>query len=79
MFKTKRLGVFFWRHTMKKEDEISKIFNDSMAVKNAMQKGTHAALLKHKQLGYPICVWRDEKVTWIDPENINVLNNNIKK
>lgn len=51
-------------------DEISKIFNDEHTVTNAIQAGINAALLKHKQLGQPICVWREGKVVWIAPEDI---------
>jgi hypothetical protein len=53
------------------EDEISRVFNDADIVTSAIQAGINAALLKHKQLGNPICIWRDGKVMWIAPENIN--------
>lgn len=55
---------------MKAEDEISRVFNDDNAVRTAIQTGINAALLKHKKLGHPICVWREGKVVWIAPENI---------
>lgn len=55
---------------MKTDDEITKIFNDPYAVRKAIQTGINAALLKHKQLGKPICVWRDGNVVWIEAENI---------
>lgn len=58
------------KKTNQAEDEISRIFNDAEAVTTAIQAGINAALLKHKQLGNPICVWRDNKVVWIAPENI---------
>ena len=54
------------------EDKISRIFNDESTVTNAIQAGINAALLKHKQLGQPICVWREGKVVWIAPENIKL-------
>jgi hypothetical protein len=38
----------------------------------AMQKAIHKALWQHKQLGNPICAWRDGKVVWIAPEDIPV-------
>lgn len=59
------------KNTGKTEDEISRIFNDADAVTTAIQAGINIALWKHKQLGNPICVWRDGKVVWIAPENIN--------
>jgi len=55
-------------------DEITRIFNDPEAVKNAIQIGIREALLKHKKLGYPVCEWRDNKVVWIQPEDINIKN-----
>lgn len=57
---------------IKVNDEISKIFNDIDSVKTAIQAGINAALMKHKQLGNPICVWRNDKVVWISPEDINI-------
>ncbi len=30
------------------------------------------ALLKHKQAGNPVCVWRNDRVEWIQPEDIPV-------
>lgn len=56
------------------DDEISRIFNDADAVTSAIQAGINAALWKHKQLGNPICVWRDGMVVWIAPENIKAKN-----
>jgi hypothetical protein len=58
------------------EDEISKIFNNPEKLTQIIQAGIQAALLKHKQAGNPICEWQDNKVVWIQPEQINV---NIKK
>jgi len=52
------------------EDRISKILNDPSKVTQILQSGIQDALLKHKQAGNQICVWRDDKVTWIPPEEI---------
>lgn len=52
------------------EDNISKIMNDTSKVTKIIQAGIRAALLKHKQAGNQICVWRDNKVIWIPPEKI---------
>ena len=62
------------KKSIQKEDEISRIFNDADAVTNAIQAGINAALLRHKQTGNPICVWRDGKVVWIAPEEIQPKN-----
>jgi hypothetical protein len=56
----------------REDDEILNVFNDVDTVRAAMQAGINAALLRHKKLGYPICVWRNGKVEWIAPENIKI-------
>ena len=56
----------------KNNDSISIILNDSARVTMIIQEGIKTALLKHKQVGNPICEWRDNKVVWISPENIPV-------
>lgn len=56
------------------EDEISRIFNNADIVTDAIQKGINTALLLHKQLGKPICVWREGKIVWIPPEEIKIKN-----
>ncbi len=54
------------------KDRISRIFSNNKIVTDAIQKGINAALLRHKQLGKPVCVWRNGKVVWIAPKNIKV-------
>lgn len=54
------------------DDEIAAVFNDPDIITKAIQAGIKLALLKHKQAGNPICEWRDNKVHWIAPEEINV-------
>ena len=56
----------------KNDDSISIILNDSAKVTMIIQEGIKTALLKHKQVGNPVCEWRDNKVVWISPENIPV-------
>ena len=53
-----------------REHEISRILNDPKKVRDALQKGINDALLLHKKMGNPICVWRDGKVAWIAPDDI---------
>lgn len=56
----------------KNEDKISKIMNDPKKVRDIIQSGINAALLKHKQAGNPVCEWRNDKVVWVQPEDIVV-------
>jgi hypothetical protein len=46
--------------------------NDNDAITAAMQEAVREALLLHKKLGYPIAVWRNDCVEWIQPEDIPV-------
>lgn len=59
-------------NTHQVEDEISRVFNNPDIITKAIQKAINAALLKHKQAGNPVCEWRNDKVVWIAPEEINV-------
>jgi hypothetical protein len=52
------------------KDKISQLFNNHEIITAAIQKGINTALLRHKQLGMPVCVWRNGKVVWIAPKNI---------
>ena len=52
------------------DDEISKVFHNPAMITKIIQAGIHAALLKHKQAGNPICEWRNNEVHWISPEQI---------
>jgi hypothetical protein len=54
------------------KDRISQIMNDSKKVRDIIQLGINAALLKHKQAGNSVCEWKNGKVFWVQPENIIV-------
>jgi hypothetical protein len=45
---------------------------DVQFIKQALGRGVRQALWQHKQLGNPICVWEDNQVVWIAPEDIEV-------
>lgn len=59
----------------KNDDKISEVMSDPMRIRDIIQSGINAALLRHKQAGNPVCEWRDNKVVWIKPENIRVGRN----
>lgn len=46
--------------------------DDIDAILAAMRQGVREALLLHKRLGNPIAVWRNDRVEWIQPEDIVV-------
>jgi predicted ABC-type ATPase len=47
-------------------------FQDVALIERAVQRAVRAALLRHKQAGNSIAIWRDGGVVWIPPEDIPV-------
>ena len=56
----------------KHKDRITEALADKDKITKALTQGVHEALLKHKQAGNPIVVWRDGKMVWLKPEEIPV-------
>jgi len=57
---------------VKHKDNIAEAFADPERITQALAQGVRDALLKHKQAGNPIVIWRDGKIVWIKPEEIAV-------
>jgi hypothetical protein len=51
---------------------LSDRLHDAGLIERALVRAVQAALLRHKQAGNPVAVWRDGKVVWIAPEDIPV-------
>lgn len=51
---------------------IDELLADPTYVDRALTKASKDALLRHKKLGNPIAVWRDERVVWIPADQIPV-------
>ena len=45
---------------------------DEGAILKALEVGSRRAVRMHKLLGNPIAIWRDGKVVWIPPEEIQI-------
>lgn len=56
----------------KHKDRIAEAFADPDKITKALVRGVRDALLKHKQAGNPIVVWRNGKIVWLKPDEINV-------
>lgn len=52
--------------------DIGKLFNDREGMDRALAKAVRQALLQHKRMGNPVATWRDGKVVWVEPEDIEV-------
>ncbi len=45
---------------------------DPERIAELMREAVRAAILQHKRAGNPIAVWRDGRVEWIAPADIDV-------
>lgn len=53
-------------------DKIEEALADREKILKAIETGVREALKKHKQAGNPVVVWRDGKMVWLKPEEIQV-------
>lgn len=53
-------------------DKIDEALADRKRITQALADGVREALKKHKQACNPIVVWRDGKMVWLKPEEIQV-------
>ena len=56
----------------KHKDCIAEAFANPERITHALVRGVRDALLKHKQAGNPVVVWRNGKIVWLKPEEIPV-------
>jgi hypothetical protein len=57
-------------HDMKKD--IGKLLEDREGMHRALTKAVRQAVLQHKKMGNPVATWRDGKVVWIQPDEIDI-------
>jgi hypothetical protein len=53
-------------------DKIEEALADRERITQALAEGVREALKKHKQAGNPVVDWRDGKMVWLKPEEIQV-------
>jgi hypothetical protein len=53
-------------------DKIDETLADREKITDALATGVREALKRHKQAGNPVVVWRDGKMIWLKPEEIQV-------
>jgi hypothetical protein len=49
-------------------------FRNGAPIDAALKQAAREALILHKKLGHPIVEWRDGRVVWTPPENIEVAD-----
>jgi hypothetical protein len=52
--------------------DIDALVRDGAKIDAAMAEAARQAMLRHKQLGFPLVVWRDGQVVEIPPDEIVV-------
>jgi hypothetical protein len=50
--------------------DIEAIFREGVQIDRALETATREAILRHKQLGLPMPVWRDGKTVLVTPEEL---------
>lgn len=53
---------------------VSDRMRDSKGMEDAMAEAIQETVREHKLLGFPIVVWRDGKVVWVPPEEIELTD-----
>lgn len=52
--------------------DIDALMADGTEIDRAMRQAVREAVLMHKKMGYPVAEWRDGKVVWLQPDEINL-------
>ena len=53
-------------------DPIARAFEEGTPIDEALALAAREARRWHKLMGFPIVEWRDEKVHWVAPEDIEI-------
>jgi len=56
--------------TDSRKKDIEAIFAEGTEIDRALREAAQNAVLRHKLLGNPIAIWRDNKVCWLQPDEI---------
>ncbi len=52
--------------------DIDRILADSRLIEAALRRAVRAALERHKRAGNPVAAWKDGRVEWITPEDLDL-------
>ena len=51
---------------------VKELFEDGRAIDNALREAARDARGLHKALGNPMVTWKDGRVVWVQPEDVQV-------
>lgn len=52
--------------------DIGRIIREGTAIDRAMVAAQRRVILRHRQLGIPLVLWRDGQVVEVDPETVDL-------
>jgi isoaspartyl peptidase/L-asparaginase-like protein (Ntn-hydrolase superfamily) len=52
--------------------DIGELFDDRESMDRALARAVRQAVLQHKRAGNPVAIWRDGKVAWLNPDEIEL-------
>jgi len=56
--------------------DIGKLLDDREGMDRALARAVRQAVLQHKRAGNPVAIWRDGKVVWVNPDEIELSDEN---
>ncbi len=62
----------------KDKTDIDAIFKDGKLIDEAMNRALKEAVRRHKFFNVPMVVWKDGKVEWISPDQLEVDSDSVK-
>jgi hypothetical protein len=54
------------------EPTLAELFDDDQAIDDALREAARDARRFHKAIGNPMATWRNGRVVWVQPEDIQV-------
>lgn len=53
------------------QKDVNRIFvEDGHLIDEALKQGVRDAMLRHKEAGLPVVIYRDGKIVWVKPEDL---------
>ena len=56
---------------------IAELFDDRQGMDRALARAVRRAVLNHKRTGNPVATWCDGKVVWLQPDEIEIPDDDI--
>lgn len=58
--------------SQRRSDDIESIIRDGAAIDRAIIAARRRVILRHRQLGVPLVIWRDGQVVEVPPESVDL-------